>query len=268
MANYAECDLYGWFNGIYGIEQSNWANFWHGIIPDGVISGENDELEVYAQSDGMKVHVKTGKAIVAGHCCWVTGEKVVDIAANSTGSDRVDGIFVRVTYGNDGESVMQIVVKTGSISASHTIGGTYELLLASVTVPNGAVTLAASAVTDYRYIFRLAHDYNSVDIITVTYPDNHYVGEVDLKNDRIHRNVTPLTKLTINLPANPHRTYISEVDFITDSTTFNGVEWKQGSTTITPKLAGDALTLTNRKYNMVIWYDDQYWWVAAKAATI
>ena len=52
MATYIDCDRYGFFNGILGIEQSNWANFWRGIIPDGIIAGFGDELEVYAQSDG------------------------------------------------------------------------------------------------------------------------------------------------------------------------------------------------------------------------
>ena len=47
------CDKFGFFNGIMGIEQGNWATFWDGIIPDGVIANQGDELEVYAQADGL-----------------------------------------------------------------------------------------------------------------------------------------------------------------------------------------------------------------------
>lgn len=258
MATYADCDRFGFFNGIYGIEQSNWANFWKGILPDGVIAGQGDELAVYAQSDGKKVHVRTGQAIVAGHRCWVNAEKEIDIADNDTGANRTDGIMIRVTYGNSGESKMQIVSKTGSTSCTRTIGEVYEFLLASVTVADGFVTIAANQVTDQRYVFKLAMDAASGFSGTSVTP----------LNDREYRNNTAIASLTVNLPANPNATFMTGVCFRSASSGFGGVTFKKGSAALTPKLCGDALTLNNKKYNMVIWWDGAYYWCAVKAAAV
>ena len=260
MATYIDCDRYGFFNGILGIEQSNWANFWSGIIPDGVIAGFGDELEVYAQSDGKKVHIRTGQAIIAGHRAWVNVEKEIDIADNTTGANRTDGIMLRVTYGNTGESKIQIVAKTGSISPTKTIGGTYELLLASVTVGDGFVTVPASAVTDRRYIFKIALD--TVEGISAS------SGEVTPLNDREYRTNNALSALTINLPANPHATFITGVCFRSAASGFGGVTFKKGSSACYPKMCGDTLNLNNKKYNLIIWYDGAYYWCAAKAGQI
>lgn len=265
MASSVVCDRFGFFNGVYGIEQSNWANFWKGIIPDGVIAGLDEELEVYAQSDGRKVHVKTGQAIVAGHRCWITSEKEIDIAENTSGANRTDGIFIRVTYGNDGASKMSIVAKTGSTGATRTIGTTYEMLIATVTVASGFVTIAADAVTDKRYVFKLAADAGAVQAVTVS----GTTGTVAPQNDREYRTNTALTALTIYLPTSPHATFITGVTFKSGSSI--NVTFRKGtpakSTAITPKISGDALTLTGKKYNLVIWWDGNYYWVASKAVT-
>lgn len=258
MATYIDCDRYGFFNGILGIEQSNWANFWKGIIPDGVIANQGDELEVYAQSDGKKVHIRTGQAIVAGHRAWVNVEKEIDIADNTSGANRTDGIMLRVTYGNSGESQIQIVAKTGSISPTRTIGGTYELLLASVTVGDGFVTIPASAVTDRRYIFKMAMDAAAGFSGTSVTP----------LNDREFRNNNAIASLTINLPANPHATFITGVCFRSAASGFGGVTFKKGTASVTPKMCGDTLNLNNKKYNLVIWWDGAYYWCAAKAGAL
>ena len=270
MASSVTCDLYGFFNGVLGIEHSNWANFWHNILPDGVISNGSDtadeELEVYAQSDGMKVHIKPGCALVAGHRCWVNSEKTLDIAANNTGDVRNDGVFVRVTYGGYGESSMALVVKTGNIIPKTTIGTTYELLLAVVAVPNGASTIAASAVSDRRYVFRLVTDTPSVIVIDVTESSGTYTGVVNAQNDRIYKyNANPLKSLRINLPYNATQTFMAEVDF-SSSSDFTGVTIYQNGTAISPRIAGDELNIAGMRYNLLIWADaTNRFWVASKA---
>ena len=68
MATYIDCDRYGFFNGILGIEQSNWANFWRGIIPDGIIAGFGDELEEARCGESSEIYIRRitllGKEIV------------------------------------------------------------------------------------------------------------------------------------------------------------------------------------------------------------
>ena len=252
----AECDRYGFFNGILGIEQSNWAQYWKGVLPDGVVAGIGNEMEVYAQSDGMKVHVRTGEAMVAGHRAWVNQEKEIDIAANTSGSTRTDGIMLRVTYGNTGESKIEVIAKTGATSPTQTIGNIYEMLMATVTVPNGAVTIPAGNVTDRRYVFKLSME-------TV----NGFSGtSVTPLNDREYRNNTAIGSLTINLPGNPHPSFITGVCFKSNAS-FSGVTFRKGGSAYsTMKVIGDVLTLKSKKYNMVIWWDGEYYWCTSKGA--
>ena len=253
----ADCDRYGFFNGILGIEQSNWAQYWRGIIPDGVIAGIGNEMQVFAQSDGLKVHVRTGEAIVAAHRAWINQEKEIEIAPNTSGSNRTDGIFLRVTYGNTGESKIEVIAKTGSTTPTKTIGSIYELQLASVVVPNNAVTITAGAVTDYRYVFDLAMD-----------TANGFSGtSVTPLNDREYRNNNAIGSLVVYLPAVPHPTFITGVCF-RSAGSFSGVTFRQGSNAVSPKIAGDVLTLPGRRYNMVIWWDGAYYWVASKAVAV
>ena len=267
MASSVECDRYGFFNGIYGLEQSNWAAFWRGIIPDGVLAVD-DELKVYAQSDGRKVHVKVGQAIVAGHRCWVNMEKELDIAENSSGGSRTDGVFIRVTYGNSGASKMTVLVRTGVTSPAHTAGSIWELLLATVTVADGFVTVNDSDVKDKRFVFKLAND--NTESITLSGSGTSRTGSVTPQNDRIFRasSSNALKKLTVYLPANPHATFITEVDFSSiDDDAYQGVTfYKEGtSTTVSVKVKGDKLTLKNRRYDLVIWYDGSTWFCASMA---
>ena len=277
MASSVDTDLYGFFNGILGIEHTNWANFWKNIIPDGVVSNgalssetADGELEVYAQSDGMKVHVKTGSAIVAGHRCWVNSEKELTIAANTTGSVRRDGFFVRVTYGNDGESKMTLVVKTGNYTPTRNIGTTVELLLARIDVPDGATTIRSQDVADRRYVFRLMADDYSVDEIATSSSGGDLLGSVYLREDRIHRHTSDqLKSLDVHLPSSPRKNFISEVDFMTASN-FTGVTFYRrqadgSDIAVYPRLIGDTLNMPNKLYNVVIWWDQVHFWAAAKA---
>ena len=256
MGYVEECDRYGFFNGILGLEQANWANYWRGIIPDGVISGQGQEMEVYAQSDGMKVHVRTGSAIIDNHRAWVTKEKEV-LLAPATGSARNDLVVLRVTYGNSGESKIELTAKTGDTSLVTVTGGVYEVPLAKVYVSANAVTITAGNVTDMRYVYKLGND--SVTTFSGT--------SLSCKNDIEYRaSTTALSSLQITLPQNPNDTFITGVCF-TSASSFGGITFRKGSTGITPKLVGDSTSLPNKRYNMVIWWDSgcQQYWSAVKA---
>lgn len=256
----AECDRYGFFNGILGIEQSNWAQYWKGVIPDGIVAGVQNEMEVFAQSDGMKVHVRTGEAIIAGHRAWINQEKTIDIASNTSGNTRTDGIVLRVTYGNTGESKIEVLAKTGVTNPTKNIGSIYEMLLATVSVGNNAVTIPAGNVTDRRYVFKIAMD-----------AANGFSGtSVTPLNDREYRNNSAISSLVINLPASQTSTssFITGVCFKTAGT-FNGVTFRKGGSALSNvKVVGDVLTLINRKYNLIIWWDGEFYWCASKAANL
>lgn len=258
------CDRFGFFNGIYGIEQSNWANYWRGLIPDGIIAGQGNEMQVYAQSDGMKVHVKTGQALVDNHRAWITAEKAVDLADANPSNPRIDLIVLRAVYGNTGESVIEIDAKTGTPSSSpsapgltQVTGNIYEIPLAQVSVPAGAVTILAGNVSDRRYVYKM-----------VMNTANWFSGtSVTPLNDREFRNNTAINSLTINLPQDPNETFITGVNFRASSS-FSGVTFRRGSSSLSPKIIGDRVTLKSRKYNLIIWWDGAYYWVASKAVAV
>jgi len=258
-------DRYGFFNGIYGLEQSNWANYWTGIIPSGVIAGLDDELEVYAQADGMKVYVKTGQAMIDAHRAWSSSVKTVTLSAADSSFDRIDLIVMRVIYGNEGQSTVVLDVKTGTPAAdpaepalTQVTGTTFEIPLAGVYVAANVVTIAATAVRDRRYLFKLPSDTVETFSSTTLTPEN----------DREYRNGTELNALTINLPEDPHPTFMTSVNF-TSSASFSGVTVNKGSTTISGtsdlKVKGDTLNLVSKRYNIVFYWDGSYYWAASAA---
>ncbi len=262
-----ECDRYGFFNGIYGLEQSNWANYWRGIIPDGVLAQFDEEMAVTVPSQGMgmQVYVRKGQAIVDNHRVWITSNKVVPIANHGL-LPRKDLVVLRVTYGNSGESKVVVDVKTGT-EASNPVapnvakntGGTYELPLAEVAVSNTATTILPADITDRRYVYKLGND--SVTTFTGT--------EVTCGNDIEYRNKYAINSLTINLPSNPNDTFITGVCFSSGGS-FTGVTFRKGGSAYTSmKIVGDVLTMKNKRYNLVIWWDsgfDQYWCVSKGVA--
>ena len=258
------CDKFGPFNGIFALEQSNWSNFWHWVVPEGVIANCDDELKVYAQTDGMKVYVKTGQAFLAGHRVWSSSVKTIPIEAADGSNPRIDLIVCRIIFGNDEESLAVLDVKTGTPAADpqapallRTVGGTYEIPLAEVYVGAGVVTIQDAKVTDRRRIFAA-----EANVVTFTQ------SPVTPLAMRDYRCFTTLSALTVNLPDAPQNNFITSIRFPSGSS-FSGVTVKKGATTISGttnlKVKGDVLTLVSRTYTLVFWWDGAVYWVASAA---
>lgn len=259
------CDRYGFFNGIYGIEQSNWANFWRGIIPDGIVAGQDDELEVYTASagEGMQVRVKTGQALVDNHRAWVTSEKVLTISAADSTNPRIDLIVLRATYGNRGQSRITIATKEGTPAASpeapeltQTTGGTYEVVLAQIAVSAGTTNILPENITDLRFIYHLS------GVAATSFSGN----ALTVQNDWEYRcSDTSLSSLAITLPDNPSDIWQCSVVFSSGSS-FSGISFLRNGTTYTPKLQGVSTNLVSQRYNLLIFWDGAYFWVNVEAA--
>ena len=261
-----KCDRYGFFNGIYGLEQKNWADYWRYIIPDGVIAGEKNEMEVVASTTYVSgVSIKPGSAMVDNHRVWINAQKELQLPAAGS-QNRIDLIVLRAVYGNSGESKVELDVITGAAAASPSqpqltkvTGSKYEIPLARVYRPAGNNNVAGQ-ITDMRYVFHLPSDDDTVSAFSG--------NSVVCQNDREHRNNSALTSLTVYLPANPCKTFITGVCFSTASS-FSGITFRKGtpssSTTINQKTMGDTLNLVNRRYNMVIWWDGVQYAVAVKS---
>jgi hypothetical protein len=117
---------------------------------DGVFQSASDV--VYGNSSGLEVHVRTGKyAIVQGHA-WESGasEFAVEIAANTSGSTRVDTVVLRLDRStwDVTAAVRQGTPGAGPPTLQRDAGdtGLWEIPLADVTVDNGAATIASGKV--------------------------------------------------------------------------------------------------------------------------
>ena len=260
------CDRYGFFNGIYGLEQKNWADYWRNIIPDGVIAGIYEEMEVVPSSTYLSgVSVRKGAAMVDNHRAWINFQKELQLPAAGS-QNRIDLIVLRAVYGNSGASKVELDVIAGTAQASPTVpsltqvtGSKYEIPLARVYRPAGNNNVAGQ-ITDMRYVYHLPSDNNTI----LSFSGNSVV----CKNDREHRNNSALSSLTVYLPTNPSSTFITGVCFSTGSS-FSGITFRKGtpsgSTVINQKTMGDTLNLLNRRYNMMIWWDGVQYAVAVKS---
>ena len=258
------CDEYGFFNGIFGLEQSNWAKYWKGLIPDGIIAGVGNEMVVSRDgcSSNNQVSVGTGEAMIDNHKAWIRSQKVLDLTASASGKHRIDLVVLKCTYGNSGESKVEIDVIAGTqvttgttptpaTAPSSVTGGTYYVPLAQVQVGTSSVAITEAKITDLRYVFKL-----SMDKIN-TFSGN----EITPLMGREYRQRTKRSEMTINLPANPHDCFITSVCFTSGNATWNGVNFKKGTENYNSKikLMGDDLNQKSRRYQLIIWWDSHDW---------
>ena len=127
-------------------------------LPSGLLGHPDDQPLVYADNTGTReIRIRASRQAVVDGYGWQNDAAVVTktLAANTSGSTRVDLVVLRLNRADWSVSV-QIVQGTpgaGSPSATRTAStgagsGVYEIELATVTVANNATTLAASTVTE------------------------------------------------------------------------------------------------------------------------
>lgn len=148
------------------ITESQWsamAKYWRGT---GVLPGVLNTLEVYGDSSGMQVKVKTGSAWIEGHYFNSDAIVTLAVAAADVTNPRIDNVVVRVDWTNN---TIALAVLTGTPAGSPTIpavtqsASIWEISLANVAVAAGASTVAAGNVTDKRsYSYAVDSD---VDVV-------------------------------------------------------------------------------------------------------
>lgn len=146
------------FNNVGKLNQENFPKYMEAFFPDGVLKGEGQELQVYANSTGMKVMVKPGICYVHTHrASNPTAEVELPIDAADPTYSRIDLVVARAVYDIAPNSYMCLAVKKGVPSVSpvpplieQTAGVIWEIPLAEVTVGAGVQTISSGAVTDKR----------------------------------------------------------------------------------------------------------------------
>ncbi len=130
---------------------SKMARLWK---PDGVIFGYANEYQVYADSSGKQVKVKTGAVWIKGGYAYDTSENTIAMASNSSGTPRIDVIAAEIDWVNNTMGVVSITGTPGVTPVAPTLtktdGTKWQLKLAEVYIANGYTTVAATDVTDYR----------------------------------------------------------------------------------------------------------------------
>lgn len=143
---------YGFFNSINGDRTYNAddvSNFFSGILTNGIFKTYENELEVQSYS-GMKVNIKSGKALVNYRYIYNTNDLILDIDAHSS-FNRTDYIIV---YSDLNTRICGIKVVKGleyGTNSELVETDTYKFVkLASINVSSAATSISDSDITDLR----------------------------------------------------------------------------------------------------------------------
>lgn len=135
------------------ITEDQWrkmARFW---LPTGPISDEDNELEVFADSTGMQVKVRTGKAWIRGHYGESTAEKTLSVAAADGSNDRIDRAVLRADFTANTITLVVLEGTPATTPAAPSLmqsASRWEISLAQVAVGTSVSTIDAGDVTDER----------------------------------------------------------------------------------------------------------------------
>lgn len=117
----------------------------------GVLYGVLNELRVDANSPAaMNVKVKSGAACIQGMWLENDADVTVTVPSNSTGSTRYDIIYAQYDATTRLGSINIAVGTTVLPTLTQSLGGTYQIPLAYLAVPNGATSITAAMIFDYR----------------------------------------------------------------------------------------------------------------------
>jgi len=133
-------------------DTNDWADYFDGIVSDGVLMKDETSLKV-ANSSGMNVVVKKGAAYIDGRKLILDTDTIYPIQGSHATYARVDAVVMAKDMIN---RKMNIYVKTGTPSATPTYPAIVnsqnlvEYLIATVAVPAGATSLTSDNVVDMR----------------------------------------------------------------------------------------------------------------------
>lgn len=204
---------------------------WARNIGEGVKTGALNELEVFADSTGMQVKVRSGQALVRGHYYQNTAELALSLEAADLTNPRVDTVVVELDPSAN-SIVLDVITGTPEVTPSpepvvQTDAGIYQIKLAEIAVGAGVTTINAGNVTDTRFY---------IEDFSGTVPGSAITGEITvatMDGDRLFGNidsatiaqanvtdlVSDLSTITSDIAANTASISNPLADFVTDATT-------------------------------------------------
>jgi hypothetical protein len=133
------------------VSESGWTKMSSLWSATGIVKDTLNELQPYGDSSGRQIKVKSGRAWIQGVYYESDAETTVTIAANSSGSLRIDRVVTRVNWTSN--TCVQTVIQGtpgAGVPAPTWSSTTWDLLLCQVSVANGASVINAADVTDER----------------------------------------------------------------------------------------------------------------------
>ena len=164
---------------------------WARNIGEGVKTGALNELEVFADSTGMQVKVKSGQAMVRGHYYQSTAQETVTLTAADLTNPRIDTIVIELDPSAN-TILLKAIAGTPGVTPVPTApvqtdSGIYQYKLAQVLVDAAATTIAAGKVSDYR---------TYLEAFTGTIQGSQIAGQITvatIDGDRIINNIDSAT---------------------------------------------------------------------------
>lgn len=150
------------------VAEAGWRSMMRRALGDGIIAGYLNELQVYADSSGMQVKVKTGGILNSGHYGENSSEKTLAVAANTSGSTRNDRVVVRNDFVNN-KIVLDVLQGAPGAPALTQNSSIWELCLAHLTIPNGTTAAVTSGMVGDRRLF--VHPYGPTGVASTNARD-------------------------------------------------------------------------------------------------
>lgn len=134
---------------------AQWSAFARHWLGDGVLTNVLNELQVYADSTGMQVKVKSGAAHIKGHYYESDAEETLVISASDATNPRIDLVVLEVDW-TKADNQMNTKVIKGTPAANPVIPSLtqttsiWQIPLAIVSVGASVTTITSGNVSDLR----------------------------------------------------------------------------------------------------------------------
>lgn len=136
------------------VTEAQWSKMAQYWLNTGVIKGALNDLQVYADSTGLQVKVKSGRAWIQGHFFESDAEEVLAIASADATNPRIDRVIIRLDWT---ANTVQLAVLQGNPAVTPVAPALtqnvsrWEISLAQVRVNAVVSTIAAGNITDERF---------------------------------------------------------------------------------------------------------------------
>ncbi|WP_209121502.1 H-type lectin domain-containing protein [Alkalihalobacillus sp. BA299] len=157
------------------VQWQEMAQYW---LNTGVIRSVLNELEVYADSTGMQVKVKTGEAWIKGHFFKSDEEEALAIGTADASNPRIDRVIIRLdwTANTIQLAILQGAAATSPVAPALTQNTSrWEISLSQVNVGAGVTTIAAEDIIMER-------DFTEIDYSKHKNDDKAHTRHIAAKN--------------------------------------------------------------------------------------